>query len=139
MKPQQVVFMEVFWGTRGEIADWCKDELSVEAQAEFDALLIELAAMPRSTWSMPDFKPLGDGIFELRFKVSGKQYRPLGYDGPGPRQFTLLIGAYKKMKKWTPQDATKTAKKRRKEIKDGIRKVRLYAEHLFKDVSEVQG
>jgi len=126
--------MEVFWGTKGFIAEWCKGELSVEAQAEFDNLVIDLAATPRASWSMPDFKPLGDGIFELRFKAGGKQYRPLGYDGPGAHQFTILIGAYKKMKKWTPQDARKTATKRRKEIENGIRKVRRYAEHLFEDV-----
>lgn len=126
--------MEVFWGTKGFIAEWYGSELGVEAQAEFDNLLIELAATHRTAWGMPDFKPLGGGIFELRFKAEGKQYRPLGYDGPGPRQFTILVGAYKKMKKWTPRDAQKTALKRRKEIEDGIRKVRRYAEHLFTDV-----
>ena len=135
MKAPCTVFMEVVsWGDKGFLAEWCKDELDVEAQAEFDNLLITLAAEPRVSWSMPDFKPLGGGICELRFKVSGKAYRPLGCDGPGPNQFTILIGAYKKMKKWTPQDARQTAMKRRKEIKSGIRKVRRYAEHLFTDV-----
>ena len=126
--------MEPFWGNKGSVAEWCRDELSVEAQAEFDNLLIELAAVPRSSWGMPDFKPFGGGIFEIRFKADGKQYRPLGYDGPGPHQFTILIGAYKKMRKWTPLNAQETARKRRREIENGIRKVRQYAEHLFKDV-----
>lgn len=130
--------MEVFWGTRGFITEWC-GELDIDAQAEFDNLLIELAATPRASWGMPDFKPLGAGIFELRFKSGGKQYRPLGYDGPDRNQFTILIGAYKKMQRWTPTDARNTAVKRRKEIKDGIRKVRPYAEHLFTDVPKVQG
>lgn len=129
----RTVFMEPFWGTRGAIADWYKD-LGIEAQAEFDNLLIELAATPRTTWNMPDFKPLGDGIFELRFTAEKKKYRPLGYDGPGPHQFTILIGAYKKMRKWTPSEAVETASRLRREIKEGIRKVRVYAEHLFTDV-----
>jgi hypothetical protein len=133
-KTPRTVFMEVFWGHKGMIAEWSGDVLGIEAQAEFDNLLIELAATPRASWGMPDFKPLGGGIFEIRFKADGRQYRPLGYDGPGPHEFTVLVGAYKKMNRWTPPDARKTAVKRRKEIKNGVRKVRRYAEHLFTDV-----
>lgn len=125
--------MEVSWGAKGYISEWYED-LELEAQVEFDNLLIELAATPRASWGMSDFKSLGGGIFELRFKAGGKQYRPLGYDGPRKHQFTILIGAYKKMKKWTPHEAPKTAIKRRKDVESGMSRVRPYGEHLFTNV-----
>ena len=135
MTPKRTVFMEVVsWGDKGFLTEWYKDELDDEGKAEFDSLLITLAAAPRLSWSMPDFKPLGGGICELRFPASKKAYRPLGYDGPSPNQFTILVGAYKKMRQWTPRDAQRTAAKRRREVATGARKVRKYAEHLFTDV-----
>lgn len=133
----RTVFLEALSsGGRGYLTDWYEKELSAEAQAEFDAILINHGVMSRRLWGMPEFKPLGDGLFEFRFKVGGRQYRPLGYDGPGQNQFTFLVGASKKMKLWTPVDAQATAKRRRKEIAEGVRKVARYAEHLFTDVSK---
>lgn len=67
-------------------------------------------------WDRPVFamltgcKPIG----EIIVKTPNKQYRPLGCFGPGPQTFTILIGASKKQKVWSPPDAKETAQKRHK-------------------------
>ncbi len=65
-------------------------------------------------WSRPHFAKLygHDNIYEIIIKGKDKQYRPLGCYGPGPQIFTLLIGASKKDKVWTPPNAKYTAEKR---------------------------
>jgi hypothetical protein len=134
-----VAFMEVLSsGGRGYITDWYQD-LEVDAQAEFDQTLIVLAGMPRRLWTRPEFSPLEGGICEVRFFADGKQYRPLGCDGPGNNRFTILVGAYKKMFAWTPRDARETAKRRRQQVLSGSRRIRVYDQYSFKDVSENQG
>lgn len=67
-------------------------------------------------WGRPHFAKLHgwDNLYEIIIKGKDKQYRPLGCYGPGPQIFTLLIGASKKSKIWTPSNAIKTADKRRK-------------------------
>ena len=47
-------------------------------------------------------------IGEIRFKVD-KQYRILGYFGPGKSDFTMLIGSSKKGKNYDPVSALETA------------------------------
>ena len=67
-------------------------------------------------WSRPYFDILHghNYIHEIIVRGKNKQYRPLGCFGPGPQVFTLLIGASKKGKVWTPPNAKQTAEKRRK-------------------------
>lgn len=67
-------------------------------------------------WREPHFKWLGDGVGEIRSDFGNVEYRPLGCNGPGSDQFTILLGASKKGKVWTPPDARKTAKKLKKEL-----------------------
>ena len=127
-----IVFMEVVsWGQRGFVTDWYEKELELEAQEEFDGTLTILAATPRADWDRPPFSPLANGICEIRFFANGKQYRPLGWDGPEKNQFTILVGAYKKARTWKPPDARKIAEKRRTEVLNGIRKVRPYDQYKF--------
>jgi hypothetical protein len=70
----------------------------------------------RENWKVPHFRWFGSGIGEIRSDFGNVEYRPLGCNGPGPDQFTVLIGAYKKGKVWTPQDARKTAAKIRSDL-----------------------
>lgn len=75
--------------------DWY-EALDEEVQAAFDARLRSLRQQPRNGWIMPHFRLLHGpcaGLGELRFKARRVQYRPLGFFGPGPNEFTLLIGA----------------------------------------------
>jgi hypothetical protein len=67
-------------------------------------------------WREPHFKWLSGGIGEVRSDHGNVEYRPLGCNGPTSDQFTIVIGASKKGKLWTPKDARKTATTRRKEL-----------------------
>jgi hypothetical protein len=58
-----------------------------------------------------------DPIYEIRISGNKVAYRPLGFYGPGEKDFTLAIGARKKSGKmgkpsWEPPDARETAKRR---------------------------
>jgi hypothetical protein len=56
------------------------------------------------------------GLYEI-IVFSGKiQYRPIGCYGPNQKEFTILIGAIKKGRKFKPKDALNTAYKRSKQI-----------------------
>lgn len=70
------------------------------------------------TWGRPYFSGLGGqkNIYEIIVKTKDRQYRPLGCFGPGPQIFTILIGASKKQRIWSPPSAIETAIKRRKLI-----------------------
>jgi hypothetical protein len=70
----------------------------------------------KDLWREPHFKWFSGGVGEIRSDFGNVEYRPLGCNGPAPDQFTILIGAYKKGKVWTPQDARKTAIRRRQEL-----------------------
>lgn len=73
-------------------------------------------------WDRPFFAMLTDceHICEIIVKTKNTQYRPLGCYGPGPQILTILVGASKKQKVWTPANAKETAKHRRKMVfRDG--------------------
>jgi hypothetical protein len=71
-------------------------------------------------WEPPLVKKLqgkrNDPIYEVRISGINVEYRPLGFYGPGEKEFTLVIGARKKSGKsrkpsWEPSEASETAKK----------------------------
>ncbi len=70
----------------------------------------------KDLWKKPHFCWFPGSIGEVRSDHGNIEYRPLGCNGPGSEQFTILLGAYKKGKVWTPQDARKTAAKIRKDL-----------------------
>jgi len=70
----------------------------------------------RDLWREPHFKWFSGGIGEIRSDFGNVEYRPLGCNGPDANQFTILLGAKKKGKVWTPQDAKKTAEKLKKAL-----------------------
>ena len=70
----------------------------------------------KEIWKAPHFKWFSGGVGEVRSDYGNVEYRPLGCNGPGPDEFTILIGAFKKGKIWTPADARKTAAKLKKEL-----------------------
>jgi len=81
-----------------EILAWISS-LPKKAQAKIDNRILVLQAYEGS-WPplyVSALKGYKD-IFELRIGFSGVQYRPLGFFGPGEREFTLLIGAIEKGK-----------------------------------------
>jgi hypothetical protein len=57
-----------------------------------------------------------DGIYEIKFIVNNIQYRPLGCYGPDRKQFTILIGATKKGRRFNPINAPEIATERKKMV-----------------------
>ncbi len=55
-------------------------------------------------------------LYEIIVSSGKIQYRPIGCYGPKDREFTILIGAIKKGRKFKPKDALNTAYKRSKQI-----------------------
>jgi hypothetical protein len=93
--------------------------VSAGALATFDAALEYLAQRAPIDWERPEYAPLhgnASGLSEIRFKHGGIQYRPLGFVGPLPLEFTILLGASKKGNVWTPHSAIDTALRRKDEV-----------------------
>lgn len=89
-----------------EIRLWYEGQ-SRQVQDKFYSRLRTLAQLDWHDWRLPLFRalhgeclPLG----ELRFKVRGVQYRPLGYRGSG-NTFTLVFCAMEKSNKFVPRTA----------------------------------
>jgi len=96
------------------IREWLRGIADVQARSDIQELIRRLEVEKRP--SLNDLKKLtqGDckGIWELRIKCNGVQYRPLGYFGPWKNQFTILVGATERDRKLVPRDACATARKR---------------------------
>jgi len=111
---------KVFIGFNGRdiFEEWINEvkKISDDAEEKIRAMIRRLSVTEK--WDRPHFASLKSHtyIFEIIVKTKDKQYRPLGCFGPGPQVFTILVGASKKGKIWSPKDAIKTAKKRRKLI-----------------------
>ena len=98
---------------RDAFEEWIEDQ-SAEAEESIRAMIRRLSNMRVELWSRPFTAQLHGhpDIYEIIVLSRGKQYRPLGCFGPGPRVFTLLVGASKKGNIWTPLNARETADKR---------------------------
>jgi len=99
---------------QNEIRDWLVS-LPKKAQAKIDNRILTLRAY-EGPWPPQYVSALTgyEGIYELRVVASGVQYRPLGFFGPGEREFTLLIGAVEKGK--LSRSVCETACRRRQEV-----------------------
>jgi hypothetical protein len=87
-------------------------------QTAFDVVREYLEQRPREEWRRPDFDLLSGKLRvlgEIRLKVD-KQYRIFGFFGPGQSEFTMLVGASKKVKNYDPPNALDTALNRRAEV-----------------------
>jgi hypothetical protein len=105
-------------GGRDMIDDWYNRQTD-EVRAALDAALEFLVQRPRNEWRRPEFDLLSGKlreIGEIRLKVH-RQYRIFGFFGPGRMDFTLLIGASKKGKSYSPRGTLETAFERMKQIR----------------------
>lgn len=87
--------------------------------ARLDAYMIHLLQQPREGWTRPQFDTLRDGVGEVRFKVQGILYRPIGFFGPNRNDFTFLFFATKR-KDFEPLDAIDIAVARKEHIERGM-------------------
>jgi len=99
---------------------------SFDARAELRAVINGLKDQPEITgWARENgFDLLSGkkyrsyrGLAKLRFKADGVQHRPLGFFGPGIREFTLLIWATERGGAFHPRNVLDTALTRMNEIK----------------------
>jgi len=96
-----------------EIHTWLNSsEVRKEAKAKINARIATLQGFP--TFPEQYFSAYNgwEKIFELRIVYGGVQYRPLGFYGPEPRQFCLLVGGIEKGK--IPKSLLRIAETRRK-------------------------
>jgi hypothetical protein len=108
------------------IDDWYGRQ-SGGVQGALDVALEFLAPRPRSEWRRPEFDLLSGKmrvLGEIRLKVD-KQYRILGFFGPNPSEFTLLVGSSKKGRNYDPREALETALIRRSEVLANGRRCRV--------------
>jgi len=93
------------------VRKWYTKELSTQEQANMDALLGILGRT--EIWGLRDYKPLQGaqkGLGEIRWKGDQRrQLRLIGFFGPAPRQFTLLVGCNHKGTVYDPANALETA------------------------------
>ena len=112
-------FKQFVRGDKKPIKAWY-DELPNEAQAKFDVVLEQLRDTPNTDWSASLVKRLTGyrGIYEIRLRVKNVLYRPLGFFGPNPYEFTLLVPAREKGNEFEPKNAPKIAIKRKKLVQE---------------------
>jgi hypothetical protein len=105
---------------RNDVQD-CVDALEVDAQVKFAVELKYLAVSLPTEWHEPRARKLRghEGLFEIRFKAGKVQQRPIGFFGPGPAEFTILVWATHKQNVYQPAKALATADARRKAVLGG--------------------
>jgi hypothetical protein len=95
---------------RDMIDDWYNRQTD-DVQSAVDVALEYLRQRPRNEWRRPEFDLLSGkmrSIGEIRLKVD-KQYRILGFFGPGRSDFTMVIGSSKKGRNYDPKRTLETA------------------------------
>ena len=110
------------WAFRSFVTDRGDSEVSTwyeaqtpKVQAKFDTTLRYLRDRP--SWGLPytDVLTEGDcnGIIEIRFQAEKVQHRPLGFQGPLKREFTILNFATEHNFKLKPPESCQTANRRK--------------------------
>lgn len=97
------------------VLDWI-NTLAAEARYELIDIVIYMKVRPHNEWAPEHFKPLEDGISEIRFRDGDSVYRIYGYFGPSwhLQSYTFLVGAEKKVK--NDRDSKKLARSRRDQV-----------------------
>lgn len=94
-------------------------------KAELEVALEYLKVRERQEWQRPHAHKLSKcdkfrDFFEIRFIANRLQQRPIGYFGPQPNDFTILLWATEKGGKLIPASWCQKANRRRQEITDGV-------------------
>jgi hypothetical protein len=108
---------------RNAVADWYRKTLSIQAKADFEALLRGLAKTD-SPDKWPGWKGYMHGkqigLWHIGFKADKRQYRVIGMMAPeGRKRALLLIGYYHKQGRYVPDGALDTAVQRKKKLENG--------------------
>ena len=96
-----------------DLEEW-HNKLDDSGRGSFAARIAYLSGCETTAgWCPPHCRMLGDGIVEIRFKCKKVQQRPLGYFGPGRKEFTFLFPAIEKGDEFIPKDAIERALERK--------------------------
>jgi phage-related protein len=87
-----------------------------DARARFRIRITNLRRVP-PPWPKTQFRHLGDGIAEIKWKAGKKEFRAIGFDLDG--YFLMVIGCTHKQSVYDPRDCLDTAKRRKNEVKRG--------------------
>ena len=111
-------------GGRSVVKDWYNEQ-STRVKAKFTVRLDYLLSADRMDWKREPYGNLtgSDGLGEIRFETDKVQQRPLGFFGPGDRQFTILFHAIEKGDKLKPKKSQSIAQKRKDAILSGNAKI----------------
>ena len=82
------------WG-RSFVGAWLRDDVPPMVRQKFNEQFGYLEGTPRTQWSMPYVRPVGDGLLEARVQWDKRLYRILLTHTPG-RKPTLLHGFVKR-------------------------------------------
>jgi hypothetical protein len=90
-------------------------------QAKLDVSLEYLKSRSRSEWCRPRAAKLSKctefrDFFEIRIFADRVQHRPIGFFGPKPNEFTILLWVIEKGNKFIPDNWCKIANRYRLEI-----------------------
>lgn len=101
-----------------EVTTWYAAQTPT-VQAAFDQRLRTLGQMRPHEWREPYSKTLEgpcDGLVEIRFKADRAQQRPLGFYGPVPMVFTIVLMAREIGGRFEPRDACEIAQARKADV-----------------------
>lgn len=96
-----------------------------DLKAELEVAISYLETRGREEWRRPHAHKLSKctefrDFFEIRLFANGVQERPIGYFGPKPNEFTILLWAKEKGGKLKPVNWCEKANRFRKEIINSI-------------------
>jgi len=108
---------------RNVIADWRKKDLVAQQKADMDALI--LIWKTQKKWDSNDFKMLGGGLSEFRFRSCKAQLRLIGFHWPrsplgAVGNYTFVLGCSHKQRVYDPPEALTTAADRMENLQRGI-------------------
>lgn len=103
---------------RRDVAQWYADLSSANRAAVYRRLW-QLRQWPREKWRYPHFRALHgecSGLGEVRIKLDRVQWRPIGFFGPRQLEFTFLLIAREKDRKFIPKDTCSIGQARKAEV-----------------------
>ena len=100
---------------KGVITAWIASHPG--ARAKFRIRVMNLRRIPQAEWKKTQFRFLGGGLAEIKWKHSDKEFRAVGLYRDG--FFLMLIGCTHKQRVYDPHDWLNTAKRRKGEVENG--------------------
>jgi hypothetical protein len=86
------------------------------ARAKFRVRVKNLRLTPRTQWPVTQFRSLGSGLSEIKWKFEQKEFRAVGFDHEG--FFVMLIGCTHKQNVYDPHNCLTTARQRKREVEN---------------------